>query len=62
MGRKKKPEPDDKEQSARFIKKAKEIQRDDAEKAFDEAIDIIVKKKRIAKPKTTHSTLSQDES
>lgn len=49
MGRKKKPEPDDKEQSARFIKIAKEIQRDDAKEAFEEAISKIVKKKRTSK-------------
>jgi len=49
MGRKKRLEPDDKEQSTRFIKLAKEIQREDAKEAFEEAISKIVKKKRIAK-------------
>jgi peptide subunit release factor 1 (eRF1) len=49
MSRKKRPEPDDKEQAARFIKKAKEIQREDAENAFNEAVDIIIKKKRASK-------------
>jgi hypothetical protein len=49
MGRKKRPEPNDKEQSARFIEKAKEIQRDDAKEAFEEAFDKIAKKKRVSK-------------
>lgn len=49
MSRKKKPEPDDKEQSARFIKKAKEFQREDAEEAFENAFRIITKKKRVVK-------------
>ncbi len=47
--RKKKSEPDDKEQFARFVEKAKEIQRDDAKEAFEEAIGKIVKKKRLSK-------------
>jgi len=46
MGRRKQPEPDDKEQSARFIKKAKEIQSATAKEDFEKAIDIIIKKKR----------------
>jgi len=45
--RKRKPEPDDKEQSARFIKKAKEIQGKGAEEAFDEALGMIAKKKKL---------------
>jgi hypothetical protein len=47
--RKKKPEPDDKEQFAIFVEKAQEIQRDDAQKAFEEALRKIVKKKRASK-------------
>jgi hypothetical protein len=49
MGRKKRPEPDDKEQFARFVEKAKEIQRDDAQEAFEEAMSKIVKKKSNTK-------------
>ena len=49
MSRKKQPEPDDKEQFARFIEKAKEIQRDDAKAAFEEAISKIAKKKQVSK-------------
>lgn len=49
MGRKKRPEPDDKEQSARFIEKAEQVQSHNAKEAFDEAFDKIVKKKRISK-------------
>jgi len=44
MGRKKKPEPRDKEQSARFIETAKKIGADDKEK-FEQACDKILKKK-----------------
>jgi len=46
MSRKKRPEPDDKEQFARFVEKAKEIQREDAKEAFEEALSKIVKKKK----------------
>jgi len=49
MGRKNKPEPDDKEQFVRFIEKAKEIQRDDAQEAFNEALTNIVKKGKVIK-------------
>ena len=49
MGRIKRPEPDDKEQFARFVEKAKEIQRDDAKEVFEEAFDKIVKKKQVTK-------------
>ncbi len=52
MGRRKKPEPNDKEQFARFVEKAKEIQRDDAKEVFEEAIDKIIKKKRVSKTKS----------
>ena len=47
MGRKKKAEPDDPEQYARFVELAERIQADDAEERFEEAM------KRIAafKPK-----------
>lgn len=38
MGRKKKPEPDDKEQSARFIEAAEHTESDDSEEAFKDAI------------------------
>jgi len=50
MSRKKKPEPDDKEQFARFVEKAKEIQSETAKEDFEKAIDIIIKKKKSAKP------------
>lgn len=49
MSRKKRPEPDDKEQSTRFIKKAKEIQSETAKEDFEKAIDIIIKKKKVTK-------------
>ncbi|MFZ0052556.1 MAG: hypothetical protein WAK96_12345 [Desulfobaccales bacterium] len=49
MGRKKRPEPDDKEQFARFIEAAKQIENPDAKKAFEEAFDKIVKKKKVPK-------------
>lgn len=49
MGRKKRPESDDKEQFARFLEKAKEIQSETAKKDFEKAIDIIIKRKKSAK-------------
>jgi hypothetical protein len=49
MGRKKRPEPDDKEQAARFIEAAKQIEEPLSKKAFEEVFDKIVKKKRVSK-------------
>jgi len=46
MGRKKKPEWDDPEQSARFIELAEQVQADDAEERFEEAMKKIVSAKR----------------
>jgi UDP-N-acetyl-D-mannosaminuronate dehydrogenase len=46
MSRKKKPKPDDKEQSTRFIEIAGQIQSDNPEEAFEEAMDKIAKKKK----------------
>lgn len=50
--RKKRPEPDDKEQFARFIETAEQIQSDNATEVFEEALGKIVKKKRVLKDKT----------
>ena len=47
--KKSKPEPDDKEQFARFIEAAKRIDNPDAKEAFEEALAKIVKKKRTPK-------------
>ncbi len=49
MSTKKLPEPDDKEQSARFIETAKRLGADKGKEAFDEAISKIIKKKKSAK-------------
>jgi len=49
MSRKKRPEPDDKEQAARFIEAAKKIEEPISKKGFEEAFDKIVKKKRVIK-------------
>ncbi|MGA7579485.1 MAG: hypothetical protein ACLQUW_15965 [Desulfobaccales bacterium] len=49
MGRKKKPEPDDKEQAARFIEAAKKIEEPLSKKGFEKAFDKIAKKKRATK-------------
>lgn len=51
MDRRKKPEPDDKEQYARFLEAAKGIEEPLPKKAFEEAFDKIVKKKRVSKTK-----------
>ncbi len=53
MPRKKKPEPDDKEQSARFIETAGQVQSDNAQEAFEEAIDKIIKGKQVSKRKSS---------
>lgn len=46
MGRKKKVESDDEEQSARFIEAAEQIREEGAEEKFEEAMTHIVKAKR----------------
>ncbi|MGA7563058.1 MAG: hypothetical protein WBW55_07650 [Desulfobaccales bacterium] len=51
MTQKIKPDPDDKEQYARFIEAAKQIDNPDAKKAFEEALNKIIHKKRIIKAK-----------
>ncbi|MGO9619815.1 MAG: hypothetical protein ACLPT6_00225 [Desulfobaccales bacterium] len=55
--KKSKPEPDDKEQYARFIEAAKRIDNPDAKKAFEEALSKIIKKRR----QTIQSTELKDE-
>ena len=45
MPKKKQIKPDDKEQSARFVKAAKEYFGEDAEERFEEAIKQILSKK-----------------
>jgi hypothetical protein len=49
--KKKKPEPDDKEQADRFIEAAKKIEKPLSKKDFDEVFDKIVKKGRVSKIK-----------
>jgi len=50
MGAKKsKPKPDDKEQSARFIETAGQIQSENPKEAFEDAMSKIVKKRRSTK-------------
>ena len=49
MTQKIKPDPDDKEQYARFIEAAKQIDNPDAKKAFEETMAKIVKHKRVSK-------------
>jgi hypothetical protein len=46
---KNKPKPDDKEQSARFIEAAGQVQSDNPKEAFEGALSIIVAKKRVSK-------------
>jgi hypothetical protein len=50
--KKSKPKPDDEEQFARFIEVAKQIENPDAKEAFEDAVNKIVKKKRIIKNQT----------
>lgn len=46
MGRRKKAEPDDKKQSDRFLKIAKEIRADDEKEKFEKACNTILKNKQ----------------
>jgi hypothetical protein len=46
--KKSKPEPDDKEQFARFIEVAKRIENPDAKEAFEETFAKIIKKTRTS--------------
>jgi hypothetical protein len=48
---KSKPKPDYKEQSARFIEAAEQVQSNNAQEASDEAIGKIIKKKQIGRRK-----------
>lgn len=43
--KKSKPKPDDQEQSARFIETAKQVQSENPQEAFEEAINKIMTKK-----------------
>ena len=45
MGRKKKPKPDDQEQSARFLETATAAQAEDAKERFEKVTEKILKKK-----------------
>lgn len=47
--KKSKPKPDDKEQSARFIVTAGQVQSDNPKEAFEEALSKIVKKKKSSR-------------
>ncbi len=51
MGRKKKPEQDDKEQSARFIELARQIEGNTDKETFDRKFSNILKAKKPIKPK-----------
>jgi len=56
MSRKKQPEPDDKEQFARFIEAAGQIKYDNANEAFEAALGKIIKKKKDSKSPNPSST------
>ena len=43
MGRRKKPEPNDKKQSAKFLKTAKEVQADNAKEKFESACSKVLR-------------------
>ena len=45
MPKKPKPEPDDKEQSQRFVETAQELEIDESKKAFERALSAIVTSK-----------------
>lgn len=47
MAAKKKPEPADKEQSARFVETARQLEVDESGKAFERAIGIVTPPKNV---------------
>jgi hypothetical protein len=47
--KKSKPKPDDKEQSARFIETAEQVQSENAPEAFEETINILLGKTKSRK-------------
>ncbi len=53
MGRKKRPEPDDKEQSARFVELAERIKAENDNELFEQAVQKIIRVKRVAHPQKT---------
>lgn len=53
-----KPKSDDKEQYARFIETAEQVYSDNAQEAFEETLDKIIKKKKGIKALTP--SLTQD--
>jgi len=58
MTKTKKPEPDDKEQSARFFETAKALESDESGKAFERALKIIHAPKREVVPSRPSSKRS----
>jgi hypothetical protein len=50
MDAKKKPEPDDAEQSARFVETARQLESDESGQAFDGALGVVVPTKPAATP------------
>lgn len=50
MGKKTKPEPDNKEQSERFIETARELESDESGKAFERVVNKITPKATPAHP------------
>lgn len=50
MVKKPKPEPDDTEQSRRFVETAHKVEADESGSAFDRALGIVVKSKSSIKP------------
>ena len=60
MGRKKRPEPDDKEQFARFIEAAKSVENPDAKEAFEGALDKIIKKEKVPQGRDVPLALPED--
>lgn len=52
MSKKQKPEPDNKEQSQRFIETAKKLEADESGEAFERAIENISLTERRMKPRS----------
>lgn len=50
MAKKPKPDPDDKEQSKRFVQTARELESDESGKQFQQALEIIPSKPTVVRP------------
>lgn len=56
MGKKPKPEPDDKEQSKRFVETARELEADESGESFKQALDGLIQSKATSGKRKSQKT------